>query len=471
MSLFKHSILLDQHEVASCSSWPCGSDKKHKFCPPGAPGSEAAGSSEGYCCIPKNEYGGGLPGACGNSEDPNCWKKMTSADCEFKRECKRRVIATRTDQSRGWGMDLKFNCGDNVISIGNTDLQGSDDDTQTSKESSDVYILSRTSCPSVVNKSNWLGGFTWDDTFNITVSDCLVEEVCKRKVTATRKDQNKGWGMDLKFKCGDNVISIGPTSKGGSSDDTQTSKESSEVYNLSEISCPSRVDNSNWLGGFTYGDYFDITVSECEVEEEELPNPEEEEEPHPKQGRQCWQYGGNMNERHDWCDDTCTHRTDCGGVSTGMKCARIGHDNGEHDGEEVSRDFGGAQHHMCAPPGVKIATWAGTRDEGEDCWESDDWRLNDANCKDGLLCARVGYDGRDFGHPNSPSAHKCTKPPACTNNDQIRNKDGLCECKNYYACIAECDANFTGEQNEECKQNQINKIKTNFGYTTWKHLA
>ena len=37
-----------------------------------------------------------------------------------------------------------------------------------------------------------------------------------------------------------------------------------EFYDLSDQSCPSRVDKSNWLGGDTYNDEFDITVSKCQ---------------------------------------------------------------------------------------------------------------------------------------------------------------------------------------------------------------
>ena len=82
------------------------------------------------------------------------------------------------------------------------------------------------------------------------------QKVCDRKVTAERVQQSNGWGLDLKFKCGDTEVNIGSSSG-------NNSKTSSASYSLSENSCPTRVDKSNWSNSEQYGDWFDITVSDC----------------------------------------------------------------------------------------------------------------------------------------------------------------------------------------------------------------
>ena len=54
-----------------------------------------------------------------------------------------------------------------------------------------VYV-----CPTKVDKTNWLGGHTYGDTFKITQT--------KDGVSAVRTDTgntNAGWGMDLQFRC------------------------------------------------------------------------------------------------------------------------------------------------------------------------------------------------------------------------------------------------------------------------------
>lgn len=47
-------------------------------------------------------------------------------------------------------------------------------------------------CPTTVNKDNWIGGFTYGDTFNVEVSG--------DQVMVTR-DNFDSWGMNLKFAC------------------------------------------------------------------------------------------------------------------------------------------------------------------------------------------------------------------------------------------------------------------------------
>ena len=59
-----------------------------------------------------------------------------------------------------------------------------------------------------------------------------ASEICKRKVTAKRKDSGGGWGMNLSFKCGDTEVSIGNSGN--------NSKTSADSYNLSSNACPTR---------------------------------------------------------------------------------------------------------------------------------------------------------------------------------------------------------------------------------------
>ena len=165
-----------------------------------------------------------------------------------KRACPRTVTAKRTDSTGGWGMDLQFKCGDETVKVG---PGGANEVT------SDVVTLKADACPVEINKTNWLGGHTWPDTFKTTVSDCIdVGKTCPRKVTAKRTDSTGGWGMDLQFKCDDATVIIGPG---------QTNEVTSPTpVNINELSCPGIVSKSNWLGGHTWPDTFKVTVSDCQ---------------------------------------------------------------------------------------------------------------------------------------------------------------------------------------------------------------
>ena len=48
-------------------------------------------------------------------------------------------------------------------------------------------------CPTVVNRNNWLTSDTYDDTFAITISGT--------QITARRTDSTNGWAMNLQFQC------------------------------------------------------------------------------------------------------------------------------------------------------------------------------------------------------------------------------------------------------------------------------
>ena len=45
----------------------------------------------------------------------------------------------------------------------------------------------------MVDKTNWLGGHTYDDAFSVDQNGSVL--------TVTRTDSNEGWAMDLTFHC------------------------------------------------------------------------------------------------------------------------------------------------------------------------------------------------------------------------------------------------------------------------------
>ena len=184
---------------------------------------------------PDTGAGAGVGAGAGPALDPN-------------RVCPRKVTAKRTDTTGGWGMNLKFKCGDETVIIG----PGGANEVE-----SGVVTLAADACPTEINKTNWLGTDTYGDTFATTVSDCLDPgETCQRKVTVKRTDTTGGWGMNLKFKCDDEEVTIGP---GGANEVTSPTS-----VNINELSCPGIVSRSNWLGTDTYGDTFKVTVGDCE---------------------------------------------------------------------------------------------------------------------------------------------------------------------------------------------------------------
>ena len=65
-----------------------------------------------------------------------------------------------------------------------------------------------------------------------------------------------GWGMNLQFMCGDSKVHIG-NSRGSQ---TQSTVVDTPMF---ANDCAARIDKSNWLGGYGYGDFFDVTVGEC----------------------------------------------------------------------------------------------------------------------------------------------------------------------------------------------------------------
>ena len=87
----------------------------------------------------------------------------------------------------------------------------------------------------------------------MSADNICQSESCQRIVTVTRTDGDS-WGMDLKFKCGDKTLSVGPS-------DGKTKMIS--VDGLVDGSCPSIVNKKNWLGGQTYGDTFTVSNGVC----------------------------------------------------------------------------------------------------------------------------------------------------------------------------------------------------------------
>ena len=85
-------------------------------------------------------------------------------------------------------------------------------------------------------------------------------ECSGRTVTVKRMDRagldGHGWGMNLQFMCGDSKVSIG---------NSRGSQTQSTVVNtpMHKGDCVARIDKSNWLGGYTYPDFFDVTVTDC----------------------------------------------------------------------------------------------------------------------------------------------------------------------------------------------------------------
>jgi len=176
----------------------------------------------------------------------------------------RTVTVKRMDPSgldgHGWGMNLQFMCGDSRVNIGNS--RGSQ--TQSTVVNTPMH---KGDCPARINKSNWLGGYRYQDYFDVTVGECPpppsppapvpVEPTCSRAVTARRLDANHGWGMNLRIKCGTDTVTIG-----------NSDRQTKTVYSNAGIKgCPSNVDKNSWVGGDRYGDRFDITMGPCQPEQ------------------------------------------------------------------------------------------------------------------------------------------------------------------------------------------------------------
>jgi len=161
--------------------------------------------------------------------------------------CSRAVTARRLDANHGWGMNLRIKCGTDTVTIGNSDRQ-----TKTVYSNAGIK-----GCPSNVDKNSWVGGDRYGDRFDITMGPCQSEPAvqCRRTVTATRLDANHGWGMNLRFRCGGQVVSIGSSHS--------RSRSTTTSFTMSDGQCPGEVNRGNWEGHDRYGDRFAIKVSGC----------------------------------------------------------------------------------------------------------------------------------------------------------------------------------------------------------------
>ena len=56
-----------------------------------------------------------------------------------------------------------------------------------------ITTYSEYTCPIVVNKDNWLGGYGYSDVFSVQQRET--------DIVVTRTDSTSGWGMNLEFHC------------------------------------------------------------------------------------------------------------------------------------------------------------------------------------------------------------------------------------------------------------------------------
>jgi hypothetical protein len=87
----------------------------------------------------------------------------------------------------------------------------------------------------------------------MSADNVCASETCPRFVTVTRTDGD-GWGMDLKFKCGDKVVSVGSS---------QGKSKTVKVDGIVDGSCPSIVDQKDWFGGHEHSDTFTVSNGPC----------------------------------------------------------------------------------------------------------------------------------------------------------------------------------------------------------------
>ena len=87
----------------------------------------------------------------------------------------------------------------------------------------------------------------------VSADNVCASETCPRFVTVTRTDGD-GWGMDLKFKCGDKEVSVGSS---------QGKSKTVKVDGIVDGSCPSIVDQKNWFGGHEHSDTFTVSNGPC----------------------------------------------------------------------------------------------------------------------------------------------------------------------------------------------------------------
>jgi len=117
--------------------------------------------------------------------------------------CTRNITVTRTDDpTAGWGMSPRILCEGSVqMNIGPSIEPLKTLSTARFPQSADGKDL----CPKIVNKDNWLGGETFDDSFKVEVGECppptVLSTLCPRDITVTKANQSAGWNKDVRFFC------------------------------------------------------------------------------------------------------------------------------------------------------------------------------------------------------------------------------------------------------------------------------
>jgi len=133
----------------------------------------------------------------------------------------------------------------------------------------------------------------------------------------------------------------------------------------------------------------------------------------------CWPKGSTMQERDDACEGD-------------LVCARTGYDGRNFGGcnDQYEPAFRGSiRHHCCTalPSGGVMPAKLGLNGK---CWpKGSTMQERDDACEGDLVCARTGYDGRNFGGCNdqyepasrgSIKHHCCTAPPSAGTTSAMR---------------------------------------------------
>jgi len=103
-------------------------------------------------------------------------------------------------------------------------------------------------CPSSVTKDNWLNTETYDDTFTVKKFGSTY--------MVSRDGPEKGWGLDLKFDCCEEVAPTCVEVPVGSNDAGNFNKI---VTVPAEYRCPEQVNKDNWFNPENYGDSFTVS--------------------------------------------------------------------------------------------------------------------------------------------------------------------------------------------------------------------